>query len=126
MLSRLRESRLRAPSGEITQPITFLGLLSGIQLKKQSEAKSLAIFQAKITLRKFGYIRSLDSRNLVNYKTPHLVQFLGAVSEVGSLPVLELALGPVVGEGAGELLLAAALVGRRAHSHLSTAIYVNY
>ena len=56
------------------------------------------------------------------FRLPNLVKFLGAVSEVGCLPLLCLALGPVVREGAGELLLAAALVGAGAHAHLHVGL----
>ena len=51
---------------------------------------------------------------------PHLEQFLGAVAEVDGLPVLGRLLLPVVGQGipARDLLLAAALVGGRAHTNL--------
>ena len=53
---------------------------------------------------------------------PHLEMLLGAVAEVNCLPVLGLALCPVVGQRipAGDLLLAAALVGRGAHANLIT------
>ena len=52
--------------------------------------------------------------------SPNLEQFLGAVAEVDGLPVLGRFLLPVVGEGvpARDLLLAAALVGGRAHTNL--------
>ena len=57
---------------------------------------------------------------LRNFYSTHLKQFLGAVAEVDGLPVLGRLLLPVVGEGvpARDLLLAAALVGGRAHTNL--------